>query len=167
MARLDLSRIIGAIRDVAVGNRRARVIAAHIADAIPTRGTVLDAACGDGAVALALVQLRPDLVVVGADGPVRPDARIAVTPHDGIRIPYADGAFDYVLLVDRLLGFGDPAAFLAEAARVSRQGVVLKDQLGDGVLALPSLRLLQLVAGDAPARVDQLCFARQARQWAR
>jgi SAM-dependent methyltransferase len=142
MRRPALTPLIDAAYDVAVGNRRLRVLAAHLADAIPHRGTVLDAGCGDGSVAVALMRVRPDLRVDGADVVVRPDARIPVTPWDGEELPFDDGAYDYVLLVDMLCRATDPAAVLAEAARVAAQGVVLKDHLREGRLAAPTLRFM-------------------------
>jgi SAM-dependent methyltransferase len=142
MARLDLSPLVKAVRDVAVGNRYARVLATHIADAIPHRGIVLDVGCGDGATAAALMRLRPDLTVVGVDIDVDPDARIPVVAYDGEWLPYEDEAFDYVMLVDALYRAPDPGALLAEAARVAAQGVVVKDLVVEGLLAGPTLRLM-------------------------
>jgi SAM-dependent methyltransferase len=147
MARLDLSPLIDAVYGAAVGNRRLRVLAGHLADAIPLRGTVLDIGCGDGRVARALMRERADLQVDGADIDIRPDARIPVTAWDGQTLPYANSAYDYVMLVDVLCRATDPAAVLAEASRVAAKGVVLKDHLREGRWAEPTLRFLHAAAG--------------------
>jgi SAM-dependent methyltransferase len=145
MVRLDPKVFLNALHGAAVFGRRVRVLATHIADAIPGRGSVLDLGCGDGSVAIALMQLRPDLKVEGVDVFVRPNARIAVTEYDGTTLPFADKSFDYVTIVDVLHHTTDPAAVLAEAARVARHGIVLKDHLLDGVLAGPTLRFMDWV----------------------
>jgi SAM-dependent methyltransferase len=50
-----------------------------------------------------------------------------------------------VTIVDVLHHTDDPAAVLAEASRVARQGVVIKDHLREGLLAGPTLRLMDWV----------------------
>lgn len=145
MVRLDPKSFLNALHGAAVFGRRVRVLATHIADAIPGRGSVLDLGCGDGSVAIALMQLRPDLKVEGVDVFVRPNARIAVTEYDGTTLPFADQSFDYVTIVDVLHHTTDPAAVLAEAARVARHGIVLKDHLLEGLLAGPTLRFMDWV----------------------
>ena len=125
--------------------RRVQVLAQALAQAIPTGGRVLDLGCGDGQVALGLMRLRPDIAVEGVDVLVRPVTHIPVTAYDGVTLPFADKSFDYVTIVDVLHHTDDPASVLAEAARVARQGVVVKDHLREGWLAGPVLRLMDWV----------------------
>ncbi|MEO9298183.1 class I SAM-dependent methyltransferase [Devosia alba] len=125
--------------------RRVAVLAGALAQAMPQGGRVLDLGCGDGQVAMALMALRPDLKVEGVDVLVRPVTHIPVTQYDGVTLPFADGSFDYVSIVDVLHHTDDPAAVLAEAARVSRLGVVVKDHLREGWLAGATLRLMDWV----------------------
>ena len=125
--------------------RRVQVLAQALAQAIPTGGRVLDLGCGDGQVALGLMRLRPDIAVEGVDVLVRPVTHIPVTAYDGVTLPFADKSFDYVTIVDVLHHTDDPASVLAEAARVARQGVVVKDHLREGRLAGPVLRLMDWV----------------------
>lgn len=125
--------------------RRVRVLSAALAAAIPGGGRVLDLGCGDGQVALGLMRLRPDISVEGVDVLVRPVTHIPVTPYDGVTLPFADQSFDYVTIVDVLHHTDDPASVLAEAARVARHGVVIKDHLREGLLAGPTLRLMDWV----------------------
>jgi ubiquinone/menaquinone biosynthesis C-methylase UbiE len=145
MARLDFKPFLNRLHGAAVFNRRVRVLAEHLADAIPSRGTVLDLGCGDGSVAAALMSLRPDLKVEGVDVLIRPETHIPVTQYDGTTLPFADGSFDYVTIVDVLHHTDDPASVLTEAARVARQGIVIKDHLLEGALAGPTLRLMDWV----------------------
>ncbi|WP_224703307.1 class I SAM-dependent methyltransferase [Devosia aquimaris] len=125
--------------------RRVQVLAQALAQAIPTGGRVLDLGCGDGQVALGVMRLRPDIAVEGVDVLVRPVTHIPVTAYDGVTLPFADKSFDYVTIVDVLHHTDDPASVLAEAARVARQGVVVKDHLREGWLAGPVLRLMDWV----------------------
>ena len=145
MARFDLKPLLNSIHGAAVFNRRVRVLAGHLADAIPSRGTVLDLGCGDGSVAAALMQIRPDLKVEGVDVLIRPQTHIPVTQYDGTTLPFEDQSFDYVTIVDVLHHTDDPAAVLTEAARVARRGIALKDHLLEGILAGPTLRFMDWV----------------------
>jgi ubiquinone/menaquinone biosynthesis C-methylase UbiE len=120
-------------------NRRVYVLSRHLASAIPNRGTVLDIGAGDGQIAMALMRLRPDLKVEGVDIVPRPRTLIPVTQYDGVRLPFADKSVDFVTIVDVLHHTTDPAAVMLEAARVARQGVVIKDHLREGILARPTL----------------------------
>jgi SAM-dependent methyltransferase len=137
--------LLNAVHGAAVFNRRVRVLAEAVAEAIPSSGTVLDLGCGDGSVAAALMKLRSDLRVEGVDVLIRPETKIPVARYDGKTLPFGDRSFDYVTIVDVLHHTTDPAAVLAEAARVARQGVVVKDHLLEGVLAGPTLRLMDWV----------------------
>lgn len=123
-------------------NRRVYVLSRHLARAIPTRGTVLDIGCGDGQIAMALMRLRPDLKVEGVDIVPRPRTLIPVAQYDGVTLPFADRSVDYVTIVDVLHHTTDPSIVLREAARVARQGVVIKDHLREGVLAQSTLAFM-------------------------
>jgi SAM-dependent methyltransferase len=122
-----------------------RVLAERLAEVVPRGGRVLDVGCGDGSVAARLQEQRDDLSVVGIDVLVRPTTAIPVAPFDGSTIPFDDGAFDVAMFVDVLHHTEDPTVLLAEAARVAPGAVVVKDHLADGVLARPTLRLMDYV----------------------
>jgi SAM-dependent methyltransferase len=126
----------------AVFGRRVTVLASHLVTALTDCGTVLDLGCGDGSVAAQMLHHRPDLRVTGIDVLVRPETSIPVAPFDGRTIPFGDSSFDAVTLVDVLHHVADPEPLLREAARVTRNTVVVKDHLADEVLARPTLRLM-------------------------
>jgi len=122
-----------------------KVLARHLATIIPSGGTVLDLGAGDGSIAQALMTLRPDLSILGVDVLIRPHTLIPVEPYDGVTLPFPDNAFDYVTLVDVLHHTDDPVAVMSEAARVARQGVVIKDHRVEGAFARPTLRIMDWV----------------------
>lgn len=102
----------------------------------PTR--VLDLATGTGDLALGLARRFPRARVTGLD--LTPAmlaiarrriaragcaARVAFMEGDATRLPFADGAFDTVTCAFGFRNFPDPAAALAEAARVLVPGGTL------------------------------------------
>jgi SAM-dependent methyltransferase len=140
-----MSTVVGRLHDVLVFPRRVRVLAERLAPHFPEGARVLDFGCGDGLVAARVAALRPDLSMRGVDVLARPRAHIPVDLFDGGTLPYSDGEFDAVMIVDVLHHAEDPASVLREARRVCRGVVVLKDHLCDPWLGRPRLRLMDFV----------------------
>jgi SAM-dependent methyltransferase len=65
--------------------------------------------------------------VVGVDVVVQPDSVIPIEHYDGLKLPFPDRSFDSVVLIDVLHHADDPPALLAEAARVAKDHVLIKD----------------------------------------
>jgi SAM-dependent methyltransferase len=128
-----------------VHNRRVEVLARHLADLLPRDGAVLDVGAGDGLLAHRVAQLRPDLRFSGVDVLVRDDARIPIQSFDGTTLPFADRAFDAVILIDVVHHASDQQALLRETARVAKQRVVIKDHMVRGPLARHTLRFMDWV----------------------
>lgn len=133
------------IHEKCVFERRVRVLAGHLAALMPEGGRVLDVGCGDGSIAAALIEARPDVTIEGVDIMVRPETKMPVNEFDGQRLPFEDNSFDTVMFVDLLHHTDDPAILLAEARRVARHSIVLKDHCRDGVLAGATLRFMDWV----------------------
>jgi SAM-dependent methyltransferase len=128
-----------------VFGRRVDRLATALAERLPANAAVLDIGCGDGSIAHAIAQRRPDLSITGVDVLVRPETRIPVIEYDGSTLPFADRSFDAVFLVDVVHHADDARRLLDEAARVSRDRVLIKDHVADGFLAKPTLRLMDWV----------------------
>lgn len=125
--------------------RRVRVLAQHLAALLPAHASVLDVGCGDGRVARAILDRRPDVRLVGLDVLVRPQTFIPVTAFDGRHIPAKESQYDVVMFVDVLHHTHDPMLLLREAVRVARRGLLIKDHSLNGWLAGPTLRFMDWV----------------------
>lgn len=135
---------LNALHAKMVFGRRIRVLSRHIADHL-SGGSVLDVGCGDGTLAQAVMQLKPETRFEGIDVFLRPSVAIPAQVYDGQTIPFPDGAFDWVTICDVLHHTDDPGRVLSECARVARKGVVVKDHLREGFMAGPTLRLMDWV----------------------
>ncbi len=138
-------RLLNAVHDRAVFRRRVRTLSGHLADMLGSSGTVLDLGCGDGSIARAVMDRKPGLTFRGIDVLVRGRTLIPVTPFDGNTIPADDKSFDWVMIVDVLHHADNPGRLVAEAARVARNGVVIKDHLREGFAAYATLRFMDWV----------------------
>jgi SAM-dependent methyltransferase len=129
----------------AVYGRRIRVLARHLQEMLPRDATVLDVGSGDGLLARRILDARPDLRIRGVDVLLRPESHIPVQRFDGVRLPFGDGEFDVVMMVDVLHHATDQAALLRETARVAKRAVVIKDHVVRGLLARPTLSFMDWV----------------------
>jgi len=120
-------QFVGALHDRAVFKRRTATLARLVHELAPPCASMLDVGCGDGAIDAALMQLRPDISIGGLDLFVRPKAFIPVEVFDGARLPCPDKSWDVVMMIDVLHHTDDPRILLAEACRVARIGVIIKD----------------------------------------
>jgi SAM-dependent methyltransferase len=128
-----------------LSNRRIRVLSSLLAELIPPHARVLDVGSGDGLLAHAIQQNRSDLELRGVDVLVRRHTYIPIEWFDGKWIPYGDASFDIVMFVDVLHHTDDPGLLLREAVRVARKALLIKDHTLTGILAGPTLRLMDRV----------------------
>ena len=122
--------------------RRISRLSEVLARLLPERARVLDIGSGDGALATAIARRRPDVAFEGVDVLVRPGVAIPTEEFDGRVLPHGDESYDAALLVDVVHHAEAPVELLAEARRVSREAVVIKDHLLEGVLAERTLRAM-------------------------
>jgi ubiquinone/menaquinone biosynthesis C-methylase UbiE len=147
-----------------VHQRRVRVLASALAAQIPRSASVLDIGCGDGTIASAVAQLRPDITIKGVEVMVRPDCRIECYPFDGNALPFPAETVDVCMLVDVLHHTSNVSVLLREAVRASRSNVLLKDHLSENAVDHVTLRLMDWV-GNRPHGVA-LTYNYQSRaQW--
>ena len=149
MSRGDPLAYVGSVHGRLVHGRRIERLAALIDPLLGPRWSVVDVGCGDGTLGARLLERRPDLDLSGLELAVREGTRIPVGAFDGERLPLPDRSVDAALFVDVLHHTDDPKVLLAEAARVARHAVVLKDHRTARLLAVPTLRAMDWV-GNRP-----------------
>jgi SAM-dependent methyltransferase len=157
-------RVVERLHGSYVHSRRVQVLCSHLASMIPQGSKTLDVGCGDGLLAHLIAQSRPDVEMIGIDTLVRTKSHIQVLPFDGRVIPYDTASCDTVMFVDVLHHTDDPMILLREAARVARESIVIKDHLREGVLAGPTLRVMDWVS-NAPHGVALTYNYWALQQW--
>ncbi|MFW5641256.1 MAG: class I SAM-dependent methyltransferase [Roseicyclus sp.] len=144
-----ITAALGRVHERAVFNRRVGVLGAALGAHVPAGASILDVGTGDGQIARRMAAEAPGAIAWGVDVMARPTAHVPVTLYDGTRLPFDDKSFDVVSFVDVLHHTDDPQVLLAEAARVARKAVILKDHLSQNALDHATLRLMDWV-GNAP-----------------
>jgi SAM-dependent methyltransferase len=161
------SLLLSAVRQahgVFVQGRRVRVLAKVLGEQIPPGAAVLDIGCGDGTIAALIARARPDISMQGVEILPRADCQIPCSSFDGDTLPFGERSFDVAMLVDVLHHTSDVSVLLREAARVSRQIVLLKDHLSGNAFDHATLRFMDWV-GNRPHGVT-LTYNYQSRaQW--
>ena len=138
-------RVFARIHGATVHRRRVDRIAAAISHLPPSGARILDVGAGDGRLAAALMELRPDLQIECIDTIVRPEAVMKVRQYDGQELPYETDAFDYAMLVDVLHHATDHHRLLNEVKRVAATGLLVKDHCRESVLDQVTLSAMDWV----------------------
>jgi SAM-dependent methyltransferase len=147
-----------------VHGRRVKCLAGHICEMLPTGASLLDVGCGDGIVDSLIQEARPDIKITGLDVLIRPEISIPVTKFDGTSIPFENDSFDVVMFIDVLHHTDDPLVLLAEASRVARSCLIIKDHTMDGLLSYTTLRFMDWF-GNKPHGVALPYNYWKERQW--
>lgn len=137
---------------------RMRVLVREILPHLTAHDRVLDVGCGFGTLGRRLLDApgRPEgLSVRGLERFPRGGELIPVDAYAGGRMPYDEQAFDVVTIADVLHHEEDPAALLAECARIARRIVIVKDHQRRGFLAQSRISFIDWAA-NAPYGVKCL-----------
>ncbi|MEZ4298857.1 MAG: NAD-dependent epimerase/dehydratase family protein [Polyangiaceae bacterium] len=126
-------------------------VASALARCTGPAASLLDVGAGDGTMASALAELTGARVVEGVEVRVRAPSAIPISAYDA-SLPFADGAFEIVVLSDVLHHAKDPARVLAESLRVASRAVAIKDHFTFGRLSSAILQAMDR-AGNAAAGV--------------
>lgn len=106
---------------------RAEKIVQLFENQIPQGSRILDLGGGWGFYAGPLKKRGHELLVLDVVNPGYQRAPVVI--YDGIRIPFPDGSFDVTILVTMLHHVTDPRALFEEVRRVTRQKVVVVEDL--------------------------------------
>jgi SAM-dependent methyltransferase len=117
------------VHRVVVFNRRRDRLVDAIDAYVPSSASVLDIGCGNGEVGRRLTTV--DREVYGLETQERAQCSIPLTVYDGSRLPFADDSFEWAIVIDVLHHSADPDRVIAEARRVARAGVVVKDHYAE------------------------------------
>ena len=135
-----------------VFDRRSERLIAALDQMIPEGATVLDVGCGNGEIGRALAD-RANRQIVGAETRQRPSCQVPLFVFDGLALPVETDAVDWVMFVDVLHHATDAQRVLADACRVARQGLVIKDHYAESTWARWVLTLMDWV-GNRHVDVD-------------
>lgn len=125
-----------------VFGRRVRVLAELLAANVPPNSSLLDIGCGDGTLSSLIQSAVPSAHIQGIEIAERPFCRIPCVPFDGLHIPFPDEAFDVCMFVDVLHHTNHICELFAEASRVSRRFLLIKDHLSE---SLPDFYILKFM----------------------
>jgi ubiquinone/menaquinone biosynthesis C-methylase UbiE len=137
--------MISFLHEKLVFNRRINVLANNLSVFLTDKTTLLDVGCGDGHLDTLITKKVPNLSIEGIDVLIRPHTHIPVKKYDGITIPYGENSVDTVMFVDVLHHTEDPESLLAEAKRVARHSILIKDHLNNSFMSETILKLMDWV----------------------
>jgi len=154
------------VHETFVSGRRIEMLGRLLVDHIPRGAHVLEVGAGSGELLAWIAKARPDVGVTGIDVLVREITDVPIVEFDGSTIPFEDKSFDLVLFVDVLHHTEDPTVLLAEAKRVMREHILIKDHLLEGPLAGATLRFMDRVGNERHGVVLPYNYWRRER-WMR
>jgi len=132
-----------------VFGRRVRVLAKFLGANIPENSSILDVGCGDGTLSSLIQCANPSTQIQGIEIAQRPVYRIPCRVFDGTHIPFQDATFDVCMFVDVLHHTNQIREVLAEAARVSRRFLLIKDHISESSLDFHTLKFMDWI-GNRP-----------------
>lgn len=132
-----IKRLLSAIHGP-IYHKRIEVLSSLIVEQLVAGDRVLDVGCGSGLLGLAILnhpRCPSDVTVHGLEAAKRGNEPIEVIAYGGGRMPLDDDSYDVVILADVLHHEVAEEELLAEAARVCRRTLIIKDHKPDGLLA--------------------------------
>lgn len=147
-----------------VFSRRVERLTRALDALIPASAKILDVGCGSGLISWNLQQLSSRREFVGIDVVERDTCMIPCQMYDGDKLPFGPASFDYVLFVDVLHHTPDAESLLAQAKRIARCGIVVKDHYCESGLDYRTLSLMDWF-GNAQYGVALPNNYKSTREW--
>jgi len=129
----------------AVSLPRSDLVARALARQLGRADSILDVGAGDGRVGARVAELVGATEVYGVDVQIHAEPQFEVERFDGQHLPFADGAFDAVMLSDVLHHAERAGPLLEEAMRVARHAVAVKDHFRFGTFSSAMLLAMDVV----------------------
>jgi SAM-dependent methyltransferase len=142
---MTIIHILDKLHDNHIIDRRAQILARHLAGLIPGGAVVLDVGCGNGLLSRMIMNWRDDIKIDGLDVHVRSPAFIPMHGYDGEILPCHDNSYDVVMFIDVLHHTKNIQGLLTEAKRVAGKTIIVKDHLADDRFSRPRLRFMDYV----------------------
>jgi SAM-dependent methyltransferase len=143
---MRLKRSIARIHGIVVHDHRVTVLCDRISSRLVGMKSVVDVGCGDGRIISFLAARLPQIQFRGFEvPPLRRSLAAPVEVFNGRKIPLPDRSVDAVILVDVLHHADDPFALLAEACRVAKSLIIIKDHRISKPGATSILRMMDWV----------------------
>lgn len=140
-------RVVKPLHRSAISGRRVNVLGNHLIQLLPENILLkgLDVGCGSGELSKYVQDRCPETKIYGVDILAREDAVIEVKNFDGIRLPFADQSYDFVMLIDVLHHTDYPQKLMQECVRVTRKFILIKDHNCESWLDRVCLRFMDWV----------------------
>lgn len=144
--------------------RRVSVLSESIAGVLPDNITVLDVGCGDGTISSTIQNKKKDVKYQGIDIMPRPACSIPYKTYDGNHFPCEDASVDVVQFVDVLHHTTNIEDLIKEAARTTKEYIVIKDHEYGSALDYQILKFMDWV-GNAPHGVKVIYNFKNRSYW--
>ena len=144
--------------------RRVNVLSDSIAKVLPDKISVLDVGCGDGTISHNIQGRKNDVRYEGIDIMPRPTCSIPYKTYDGNHFLYHYASVDVVQFVDVLHHTTNIESLIKEAARTTKQYIVIKDHEYATGLDYQILKFMDWV-GNAPHGVKVIYNFKRRSYW--
>jgi len=168
--QLFLNNVIKPLHNHFFSQARLNVLASEISALIPVSVMFggIDIGCGAGELLTQLSLRRPEIEFTGVDViervPSNAKQNFQYQNYDGKHLPFSDNAFSFSMLVDVLHHADEPKWVLAEAARVSRDFIIIKDHVCNSRIDNFLLKTMDWV-GNKPAGVNLPYYYFSNQEW--
>lgn len=125
-------------------NYLAKILIPYLEDA----DSVLDLGASDGRLAKN-IQAKLKIKFIGVDTVVQPKTFIPIRKYGGKKLPFRDNSFDCVMIIDVLHHDKSPQKIIAEAKRVAKKYILIKDHYWNNKLDLMILKLADYIGNKA------------------
>lgn len=148
-----------------VSIRRKKVLSGELSAFLdPEIKSMLDIGCGDGIISKLILEKKPHIRLSGIDILERPSCAIPFTLYDGKHIPFTDNSFDVCMFNDVLHHLPDIKEMLAEARRVARYYILIKDHQYKNRTEFNILKFMDDV-GNKPYGVERIYNYLNKNEW--